>query len=89
VDVAEPGSVEGQVVVSSVLGAAVSALAAQPLDVQAVIALRYHQGQEFREIAVALQCPEAEVSRLHNAGVLAVHEAMLHAASEHPYKSHA
>lgn len=85
VDVAsDSDDVEGQAVVDSVLEAAVGALRAQPRLVQAVMALRYHQGRELKDIAVVLGCPESEVGDLHTAGILAVHAAMVAAVDDSP-----
>lgn len=82
VDIADDDDVEGQAVVNTVLAAAVQVLLAQPPDVQAVIALRYHQGMDLRAVATQLGWPESEVGDLHTAGILAVHEAMLSAVDE-------
>jgi RNA polymerase sigma factor FliA len=84
VDIADSDDVEGQAVVNSVLVAAVGALRKQPLDVQAVLALRYHQGKELREIAVLIGRTEAETAELHTTGILAVHAAMVAAVAEPP-----
>lgn len=82
VDVAEDHDVEGAAAVAAVLDAVVTALAAQPWKVQTVVALRYHQAMDLREIAATLQLTEAEVSEAHAIGILAVHEAMVRAASD-------
>jgi RNA polymerase sigma factor FliA len=84
VDIADSDDVEGQVVVNSVMAAAAAALRRQPFDVQVVIALRYHQGKELREIAGQLGRTEAETADLHTAGILAMHEAMVGAAADGP-----
>lgn len=81
-EVAEPGSVEGQQVVHSVLSAVVEEMHRQSPECQAVIALRYHQGLDFREIASVLELPPDTVSELHNQGVLAIHDAMLRVVGE-------
>jgi RNA polymerase sigma factor FliA len=84
VDVPDSDDVEGQAAVSIVLSAAVLALRRQHPDVQAVIALRYHQDRDVQEIAELFGRSRAEVEDLHTAGVLAVHAAMLSAVAESP-----
>lgn len=76
VDVVEAHDVEGQALVNSVLDAVVAALCRLPWEVQAVIALRYHQGHELKEISGILKLPEEEITRCHEQGVLAIHAAM-------------
>jgi len=82
VDVAEDDDVEGQVLVRAILSAAVAALEELPEEVQIVIALRYHQGKDLRQIADMLNRTPDEVSAMHVSGVVTVREAMAAAASE-------
>lgn len=76
-DVADTSGVEETAAVAGILGQVVAAMDGLDPLAQVVLALRFHQGREFGEIAEALGISEAEVTRLHNTGVLAVHEAML------------
>jgi RNA polymerase sigma factor for flagellar operon FliA len=82
VDVADPASVEDDVMTRSVLDAAAAAVRAQPPAVQVVLTLHYHLRREFREIAVLLGSTPDEVSEMHSAGVEAVHDAMIRAVGE-------
>jgi RNA polymerase sigma factor for flagellar operon FliA len=82
VEVAEPASVAGQQVVHSVLAAVVAVMDTLSPEGQAVMALRFHQGKELKEIAVLLDLPADTVSELHNQVVLAVHDAMLRVVGE-------
>jgi RNA polymerase sigma factor for flagellar operon FliA len=80
-DVAGPGDTESQVVVSSVLDAVLAVLDRLDGRAQVVVALRFHRGLDFAEIAGLLGLPEQRVTDLHNAAVLAVHDAMLRAVT--------
>jgi RNA polymerase sigma factor FliA len=82
VDIAEQASVEGTAVVHSVMDAVVEVLRAKPAEVQIIIALRYHQGKELREIAALLGRTPDEVDVLHAEGILAVHDAMIRMVSD-------
>jgi RNA polymerase sigma factor for flagellar operon FliA len=82
VDVSEDDDVEGQAVVNSITAAATGAIQSLPPEQQMVVALRFYGEMEFREIAELLEIREARVSQLHEEGVAAVHEAMIHAARE-------
>ena len=79
-DVAGPGDTESQAAVSGILAAVSARLGALDAPVQVVLALRFHQGLELGQIAERLGVPEALVAQWHDAGVLAVHDAMLRAA---------
>lgn len=80
-DVPETGSVEGQVVVSGILAAVLAAMDSMDPETQVILALRFHQGREFADIAAALGTTEARVTELHNAAVLKVHDVMLRAVT--------
>jgi RNA polymerase sigma factor FliA len=82
VEVTDAADVEGQAVVNAVTGKLVEAMCAQPPLVQAVLALHYHQGLGFREIAELLSVTEPEITSANQAGLLAVHTAMVSAASD-------
>lgn len=76
-EVPDPDDVESSVVVGSLLSSVVGACQGLSPEVQVVLALHYHQGWDLKEIAVALVRSEAEVSRLHTEGCLAVHQTLL------------
>jgi RNA polymerase sigma factor FliA len=80
-DVPDSGDVEGQVVVSGILDEVVKAMDRMDPETRVILALRFHRGLEFREIAEALGITEQRVTELHNAGVLAVHAVMVKAVT--------
>lgn len=81
VDVAEDEGVEDQVLVRAILAAAVAELERLPEETQIVVALRYHQGKDLKEIAELLNRNMDEVSAMHASGIIAVREAMAAAAT--------
>jgi RNA polymerase sigma factor FliA len=81
VDVAEDDDVEGQVLVRAIIEAAMSAMETLGEETQIVLALRYHQQLELKEIAGLLDRTEQEVSVMHVDGILAVRDAMAAAAT--------
>lgn len=80
-DVPEFGGTESRVVVASILDAVAGALDGLDAETQVVIALRFHQGLDFAEIASKLGTDKDRVEHLHNAGVRAVHGVMLRAVT--------
>jgi RNA polymerase sigma factor FliA len=72
--------VESTVVTRSLLAAMVAVIASLPPEQATVLALHYHRNLQLQEIAAALGVPEAHVSELHAAAVLAVHTALQNAA---------
>ena len=60
----------------------VDTLYALPQDIQVVIALHYYSKLDLRRISEVVGLPEAKVSQLHSAGVLAVKDALTYAAKE-------
>jgi RNA polymerase sigma factor for flagellar operon FliA len=80
-DVADPGDVEGQAVVSSVLAAVTAAMKRLPSAAQVILAARYYFGMPLPEAARAAGISEDEGTRLHNEAVLSVHDEMIRAVS--------
>jgi len=80
-DVPDAGDVEGQVAVSGIIAAVLEAIDRLDAQAQVILALRYHQGREFAQIAVALGISEDRAVALHDAGVRAVHNVMLKAVT--------
>lgn len=80
-DVADPGDVGEQVAVASILEAVVAVMDSLGAQAQAALALRYHQGREFGEIAAALGITEQKVIEMHNAAVTAIHAVMMKAVT--------
>lgn len=80
-DVPDAGDVEEQVATSGILEAALDAMNGLDAETQVVLALRYHQGRDFGQIAAALGITEQKVTELHNGGVLAIHNVMLKAVT--------
>jgi RNA polymerase sigma factor for flagellar operon FliA len=80
-DVPDSGDVEGQVVVSSVLEQVLKAMEALDPVTQVILALRFHAGLEFAEIAGRLGISEQQAAEMHNAGVVAVHGVMVKAVT--------
>jgi RNA polymerase sigma factor FliA len=80
-DVPDAGDVGEQVVVSGILAAVLTELDQMDAQTQVIIALRYHRGAGFGEIAAALGIPEEAAIELHNAGILAIHNVMLRAVT--------
>ena len=80
-DVPDPGDVEGQAVVSSVLGAVTAVMRDLPAGVQVLLALRYYCGASLPDAAVVVGVSEEEAARLHGDAVLRIHDAMIQAVS--------
>jgi RNA polymerase sigma factor FliA len=80
-DVADPGDVGEQVAVSSILEAVVAVIDRLGAQSQVALALRYHQGREFGEIAAALGITEQKVIELHNEAVARIHNVMIKAVT--------
>jgi RNA polymerase sigma factor for flagellar operon FliA len=73
---------ESSAVVAAVLAQVVAAVDRLDPETQVVLALRYHQGLEFAAVAELLGEPDvSRVERLHDEGVLKVHEVMLRAVA--------
>jgi RNA polymerase sigma factor FliA len=72
---------ESQVVVSSILEAAVAGLRRCPLQVQAVVALRYYHGLSSADTAAVLGVEEPVAARWHAEAVTVMHAAMAEAAN--------
>jgi RNA polymerase sigma factor for flagellar operon FliA len=80
----DPGDstdVESSVFTRTVLSGVVAVIRTLAPDQQAVLALHYHNGLKLQEIAFALGITETRASQLHADAVLAVHAAMLDAAT--------
>ena len=80
-DVPDAGDVGEQVVTSGILAAALNTMNGLDAETQVVLALRYHQGRDFGQIAAALGITEQKVTALHNEGVLKIHSVMLRAVT--------
>jgi RNA polymerase sigma factor for flagellar operon FliA len=80
-DVPDCGDVEGQVVVSGILDRVVRAMDAMDAETRVVLALRFHQGLEFAEIAEMLRTDGERVEQLHDAAVLEIHGVMIKAVT--------
>jgi RNA polymerase sigma factor for flagellar operon FliA len=80
-EVAEPGAVEDDVVVTTILEAVVEAVSALSEQHQVVLALRYYAGWDMAEVAEALDISESDAGRLHGEAAEAVHQAMLRAST--------
>jgi DNA-directed RNA polymerase specialized sigma subunit len=80
-DVADEADVEGQAVVSSVLGAATTVLSGMGETSELVLALRYYWNLPLPDIAAVLGVEEDQAARLHTDAVLAVYDAMLRAVT--------
>lgn len=80
-DVPEEGDVEEQVLARGILREVVAAMSSLPLEQQVILVLHYYSGMELREIAADLGMSEAQVSRAHVDGILAVHTVMLREAT--------
>lgn len=79
-DVPDPGDVEGQAVVSSVLEAAHAALLSQPPEARVLCALRFYHNLSVAEAAAVIGFgKEEDAARLLTDAVLAVHQAMMRA----------
>lgn len=82
VDVPEDESVEGQVLVHAILGAAVDLIETFTEEEQIILALRYFRGMELKDIAGELNRTEPEVQAIHVKCIVAVREVMAGAAIE-------
>jgi RNA polymerase sigma factor for flagellar operon FliA len=80
-DVADEADVEGQAVVSSVLGAATSVLAALDEGTRLAVVLKHYYALPLSDIAGVLGVDEEEAVRMHTDGVLAVYNGMLKAVA--------
>lgn len=80
-DVADEADVEGQAVVSSVLGAATTVLSGMGEAAELVLALRYYWNLAVPDIAAVLGVEEDQAAQLHTDAVLAVYDAMLRAVT--------
>jgi RNA polymerase sigma factor for flagellar operon FliA len=80
-DVPDSADVEGQAVVSSVLGAVDEVIARQPLAARSLLALHFYYGHPVPEAAVVIGVREDEAQQLFNTAVLAVHDAMIRAVT--------
>jgi RNA polymerase sigma factor (sigma-70 family) len=79
---ADPAAdVESQAAARGILGAALRAARALPVEQQALLMYRYHRGLPPEDTAEALGVTPDRLRRLHEAAVLRVHDAMLAAAS--------
>jgi RNA polymerase sigma factor FliA len=80
-DVADPGDVESQAVVSQVLRAVTAVTASLSVQAQVLLALRYYAGCSLAEAAGALGLEPGKAARLHADAILAVHDAMVAAVA--------
>lgn len=80
-DVADTADVEGQAAVSSVLAAVVGVLHAQPVEAQAIVALKYYHGLGLPEAAAILGISEERARSLFEETVKAAHSAMVRAVT--------
>jgi len=88
----DPGDehdVESAVFTRGLLTGMVAVIRALEREQQTVIALHYHRGLQLQEVAQAMGITESRASQLHAQAVLAVHEAMLAAASNTGEARHA
>lgn len=80
-DVPAQDGTESQVVVSSVLAAAVEALRLHTPQAQAVVILRYYHGCTNAEAAAVLGVDEADASSWHEEAVISMRDAMVRAVT--------
>lgn len=73
--------VESQAGLRETLAGFMAAFGGLDPEVQVVLAMRYHREMEFGEVAEALRTSPERVIRLHDAGVCAIHSALLMAVS--------
>ncbi len=73
--------VEAQAVVSETLAGFLKMFDALDAEVRVVLAMHYHRGLELADVAGLLFTTAERVAELHDAGVLAVHKALLAAVS--------
>ena len=73
--------VESQAVVSGIMAAFVAEFGQLLLEVQVLLALVYHRGVTLEVAAKELRLEPDEARRLHDAGVLAVHAALVRAVA--------
>ena len=71
---------ESEAAADAIMRSVVVASRALSLKGQVILAMRYYEGRELKDCAAVLGISEAEASRLHTEGVVAVREAMLAAA---------
>ncbi len=76
-DVPDPGDVEGQAIVSSVLDSVMRVIHELSAPAQEALALHYYYGWTLAESAVFIDVPEEEAVRLFQDAVLRIHDAML------------
>jgi RNA polymerase sigma factor for flagellar operon FliA len=80
-DVADPGDVESQAVVSQVLGAVSAVSGALSAEAQVLLALRYYAGRSLAEAGAALGLEPGQAARLHTEAILKIHDSMLKAVT--------
>jgi RNA polymerase sigma factor for flagellar operon FliA len=76
-DVAAEDDVEGQAVVSQVLGVMSGVIARLAETARVILVLRYYQGMTLPDIAPYVGVTPDEASRLHQAAILEIHAEML------------
>ncbi len=76
VEPAGGSDVESSLGAKNILSATVEAIRTLPLEQQAVIAMRYHQGLQLQEVAARLGVTESRASTLHTEAIIAVHDFM-------------
>lgn len=76
-----PHDVEASAFTAGVLGAVQAAVAGLDEDQRVVLALYYYRGRQLQQVARDMNITETRASQLHAKAVLAVHQAMVEAAS--------
>ena len=80
-DVAGEDDVEGQAVVSEVLGAMAGAIARLGDPYRLLLVLKYYHNMALPEVALYVGVSADEAARLHGTAVLEIHKAMLRAVA--------
>jgi RNA polymerase sigma factor FliA len=73
--------VESQAAVNVILAGFLEAFDALPAESRVILAMRFHLDLDFTDIAERLRTSPERVAQLHDAGVLAVHAALLRSVS--------
>ena len=81
-DVASPAGTESEAAAGRILAAVVAAMRTLPVMTQVILAMRYFESRDQRDIAETTGLRESQVAQLHQEGVIAVHRAMAESARE-------
>ncbi len=73
---------EGSAFAKSMISTFIATLNDLPPEIKVVLVLHYYRKMDLRKVSEELGFPESRVSQLHSTGIVAVRDALVHAAQE-------